>query len=190
LVQHWNLPFVIWCGVLNNIAPNHHIPPLCLDIFKIQYYVHVGTIWVKGLKHKTFTNSKGLWSLLHMEGCYKDLGNHKKERVLGHKHFRIPRNCCHRIIFFAFQKLNKICTPNLRIILWTLGRFEKLGTWKLTQLLKKINKRWRFLCDEYIWTKIIHVTKYEKWKKYFKSEATGDFLSEISAEEWKWYKKG
>jgi hypothetical protein len=30
-----------------------------------------------------------------------------------------------------------MCTPNLRIILWTLGRFEKHGTWKLTQLFKK-----------------------------------------------------
>jgi hypothetical protein len=60
LVQHWNLPFVIWCLVLNNIDQIIIFFHYVLDIFKIQYYVHVGTIWVKGLKHKTFTNSKGL----------------------------------------------------------------------------------------------------------------------------------
>jgi hypothetical protein len=29
LVWHWSLPYVVWCVVLNNIAHDHHIPPMC-----------------------------------------------------------------------------------------------------------------------------------------------------------------
>ncbi len=89
------------------------------------------------MKHKTFTNSKGFQSPHHMEGCYKDLGHHKKECVLGHKHTTVPRNWCYRIKKNTFQNCDKMCTPNLKIILWTLGRFGKLGTWKFIQLFKK-----------------------------------------------------
>jgi len=36
----------------------------------------------------------------------------------------------------------------------------------------------------YIWTKIILVTKYEKWKIYFKSEVIGDYIYKNLGEEW------
>jgi hypothetical protein len=36
----------------------------------------------------------------------------------------------------------------------------------------------------YIWTKIILVTKYEKWKIYFKSEVIGDCIYKKLGDEW------
>jgi hypothetical protein len=53
----------------------------------------------------------------------------------------------------------------------------------------KLAKDENFICDEYIWPKIIFLKKYEKWEIFFKNEAIGDFLYEILGEEWKWYKK-
>jgi hypothetical protein len=44
----------------------------------------------------------------------------------------------------------------------TLDRFEKFGTW-LNQFLQKSTKDDDFVCDQYIWTKLIHITKHEKW---------------------------
>lgn len=50
-----------------------------------------------------------------------------------------------------------------------LDRFEKFGTWFI-QFFKKSTKDADFVCDEYIWNKLIHITKHEKWQIYFKSE--------------------
>jgi hypothetical protein len=75
-----------------------------------------------------------------MEGCYKDLRNHKKKHALGHKHFRIPQNCCHKIIIFAFQKLNKMCTPNLRINCELWGDLKSLELERLLNYSKKSTK--------------------------------------------------
>jgi hypothetical protein len=43
-----------------------------------------------------------------------------------------------------------------------LDRFEKFGTWFI-QFFKKSTKDADFVCDEYIWNKLIHITKHEKW---------------------------
>jgi hypothetical protein len=76
--------------------------------------------------------------------------------------------------FFAFCKIDKMCTPNMMIaILWVLGRFEKFRTC-LNQFFKKINKNENVVCDEYIWTKIIPITKYENDK--YKSKARLYFM--------------
>ncbi len=73
-------------------------------------------------------------------------------------------------------------------ILWTLGRFEKFGTW-FYQISKTFNKKWRFYMWRIYLDKKIPNTEYENGEVYFKNEVTGDFLYEILGEEWKWYKK-
>lgn len=96
-----------------------------------------------------------------------------------HKHAWVSQNCCHIIQFFAFQNFDKMCISNLMTILWTLDE----------SLKKNSAKDESFVCDKYIWTKIIFIIKHEKWEMYFKSEIRGDFLYEILSEEWKFYQK-
>jgi hypothetical protein len=68
-----------------------------------------------------------------------------------------------------------------------------LGDLKILELdwfnSSKSTKDENFICDEYIWSKIIFVKRHKKWEIIFKNEAIGDFLYEILGEESKWYKK-
>jgi hypothetical protein len=79
--------------------------------------------------------------------------------------------------FFAYQNFDKMCTSNL---MGTLSRFQKFRTW-FNQFFQKTKQIMKIL---YIWTKIILVTKYEKWKIYFKSEVIGDCIYKKLGEEW------
>ncbi len=53
-----------------------------------------------------------------------------------------------------------MCTPNLTYELWGDSRSLELG---LIIIIFKSTKNEDFVCDEYIWTKIIFVVKYKKW---------------------------
>ncbi len=70
--------------------------------------------------------------------------------------------------------------------------FEKIWeVWNLISSIpqKTLTKYEIFVCDEYFWINIISITKYGKWKIYFKSEIINGIFNENLGEEWKWYKK-
>ncbi len=98
-----------------------------------------------------------------------------------HKHIKVPQNYCHKIKNFAIQNFDKMCTPNLMKILWTLGRFEKFKIWLTRFFLKKFIEDEDFVCDEHILTKIIPVIEYEKWEIYFKSEVINDIFVKVTS---------
>jgi hypothetical protein len=88
------------------------------------------------------------------------------------------------VIEYNFLHLNifdKMSTPNLMTILWTLGRLEKFGTW-LNQFSNKNNK-WRF----FMWW--IYLDQINTYRIVWKMKLQMIFLYENLGEEWKWYNK-
>jgi hypothetical protein len=49
--------------------------------------------------------------------------------IKGENILKSPKIIIPKLYFFAFQNFDKMSTPNLMAILWTLGRFEKFGSW-------------------------------------------------------------
>jgi hypothetical protein len=66
-----------------------------------------------------------------------------------------------------------MCKPNL---IWYCELWVNLRSLRL-DFKKNLTKDENFVHEEYIWTKLIFVTQYEKWEIYFASEIVNDVFS-------------